>query len=56
MELGKEQDEEFNNIKKFLAGEPSLDHYAKDRDSIVTTEKVKPDSEIHYGRNSQAEK
>ena len=38
MELGKKQDEDFNNIKKQLTEEPCLAHYAKDRDNIVTTD------------------
>ena len=38
---GKEQDEDFNNIKKLLTEEPCLAHYAKDRDNIVTTDASK---------------
>ena len=38
---GKEQDEDFNNIKKLLTEEPYLAHYAKDRDNIVTTDASK---------------
>ena len=52
----KEQDEDFNNIKKLLTKEPYLAHYAKDRDNIVTTHASKSDSKLHYGRNSRTEK
>ena len=38
---GKEQDEDFNNIKKLLTKEPCLAHYARDRDNIVTTDASK---------------
>ena len=38
---GKEQEEDFNNIKKLLTEEPCLAHYAKDRDNIVTTDASK---------------
>ena len=38
---GKEQDEDFNNIKKLLTEEPCLAHYAKDRDNIATTDASK---------------
>ena len=38
---GKEQDEDFNNMKKLLTEEPCLAHDAKDRDNIVTTDASK---------------
>ena len=38
---GKEQDENFNNMRKLLTEEPCLAHYAKDRDNIVTTDASK---------------
>ena len=38
MELGKEQDEDFNKIKEMLTEEPCSAHYAKDRENIVTTD------------------
>ena len=41
MELGKQQDEEINNIKKMLTEEPCLAHYAKDRENRVTTDASK---------------
>ena len=40
-EWGKEQDEDFINIKKLLTEEPCLAHYAKDRDNIVKTDASK---------------
>ena len=39
-----------------LTEEPCLAHYAKDRENIVTTDASKPDSKLHYGRNSRMEK
>ena len=57
MELGKEQDEDFNHVEVMLTEEPFLAHYAKDRENIVTTPMLaKPDSEKRYGRNSRMEK
>ena len=38
---GKEQDEDFNNIKEMLTEEPCLAHYAKDKENIVTTDASK---------------
>ena len=38
---GKQQDEDFNNIKKMLTEEPCMEHYAKDRENIVTTDASK---------------
>ena len=38
---GKEQDEDFNNIKEMWTEEPCLAHYAKDREYIVTTDASK---------------
>ena len=35
---GKQQDKDFNNIKKMLTEDPCLAHYAKDRENIVTTD------------------
>ena len=46
MELGKQQDEYSNNIKKMLTKEPCLAHYAKDRGNIVTTNASKTGLEI----------
>ena len=53
---GKEQDEDFNNIKKVLTEEPCLAHYAKIETTLLQPTQVKPDSELHYGRNNQTEK
>ena len=38
---GKQEDEDFNSIKKMLSEEPCLAHYAKDSDNIVTTDASK---------------
>ena len=38
---GKQQDEDFNNIKKMSTKEPCLAHYEKDRENIVTTDASK---------------
>ena len=38
---GKQQEEDFNNIKEMLIEEPCLAHYAKDRENIVTTDASK---------------
>ena len=38
---GKQQEEDFNNIKEMLTEEPCLAHYAKDRENIVTTDASK---------------
>ena len=38
---GKDQEDDFNNIKKLLTEEPCLAHYAKDRENIVTTDASK---------------
>ena len=38
---GKQQNEDFENIKKMLTEEPCLAHYAKDRENIVTTDASK---------------
>ena len=38
---GKQQDEDFNNIKKMLIKGPCLAHYAKDRENIVNTDASK---------------
>ena len=38
---GKQQEEDFKNIKEMLTEEPCLAHYAKDRENIVTTDASK---------------
>ena len=38
---GKQQNEDFENIKKMLTEKPCLAHYAKDRENIVTTDASK---------------
>ena len=38
---GKQQNEDFENIKKMLTEEPCFAHYAKDRENIVTTDASK---------------
>ena len=38
---GKQQEEDFKNIKEMLTEEPCLAHYAKDRENIVTTGAIK---------------
>ena len=55
MEHGKEQDEDFNDIKKLLTEEPCLAHYAKDRENIVTTDSSKTGLANSCGGNSGGE-
>ena len=38
---GREQEDDFNIIKKLLTEEPWLTHYAKDRENIVPTDASK---------------
>ena len=38
---GKQQNDDFENIKEMLTEEPCLAHYAKDRENIVTTDASK---------------
>ena len=37
----KEQEDDFNNLKKLISEEPCLTLYAKDRENIVTTDASK---------------
>ena len=41
MERGKEQEDDFNSIKKLLTEDPCLAQYAKDRENILTTDASK---------------
>ena len=38
MELGKEQDDDFYNMKKLSTEEACLAHYSKDQENVVTTD------------------
>ena len=48
---GPEQETEFNRTKQMLTEGPCLAHYAKDKDSMVTSDTSKTGLENSYSKN-----